>query len=214
PVTPPPWSGPPKEATRLDVHPFSEPSPNGPGTSLHREPVPSGPTPRPPVRQARPARRPPPAGRAWSIALTVLAIVAAMLVGILVATLLSSARDNGEGSRGDQTSQPQPAENDARPGSAEYVQAVRDYYALLPEDTDTAYDLLSGRAKVKSGGKRTYEQFWNTIESVEVASATADGDRVDAVLLYEKKDGGESEEPTSFELVEKDGQLLITDFDS
>jgi eukaryotic-like serine/threonine-protein kinase len=226
PQTPPPWA-PPKDATRLDVHPFSEPSPSGPGTVMHREPVPSGPIMRPPAPppRGRPGGRPG-NSRARSIALTVLAIVAAMLVGILVASLLSANKDNGSG-RNDQAQQSSqqaappaestpPAEDtgeeDEGPSDEDYAQAVRDYYGLLPGDTNAAFDLLTDRAQRKSGGKKTYEKFWNTIAAVTVEDTKVEGDRVAAVLRYDTKRGKTSRETTSFALVEEGGQLLIDNF--
>jgi serine/threonine protein kinase len=211
PSQPPPWAtGPPKDATRLDVHPFSEPTPSGPGP-MQREPFPSGPTPRPRRPPARNANN-----RARSVVLTVLAIVAAMLVGILVASLLSNSRDNSDGNRADKQSSQQadpPADaTSEEPDGQDYEQAVRDYYALLPDDTDQAFDLLSDRAQRKSGGKRKYTRFWNTIESVQVEKTESEGNRVAAVLLYEAKNGQESRETSSFALVQEDGQLLIDNF--
>jgi hypothetical protein len=206
PATPPhQWAGPPKEATRLDVHPFSEPIPSGPGNSLHREPMPSGPTPRLP-------RAPRERNRARSVALTVLAIVAAMLVGILVATLLSNTGNNSSGDNARQTSPQEAPASQREPQAEDYDRAVRDYYALLPDQTDEAYDLLTGRAKEKSRGKRTYTRFWNTIESVDVLDTDVEGNRVAAELLYKTKSGRTSREATSFALVQKNGQLLIENF--
>ncbi len=203
--TPPPWA-PQKDNTRLDVHPFAEPTPSGPGHVMHREALPSGPTP-------RPAGRPPRQGsKARSVALTVLAIVAAMLVGILVATLVSQSRDNGAGAGSGQNSQPQSDPASKKPTPDEYEQAIRDYYALLPDQTDEAFQLLTGRAKEKSKGERTYKRFWNTIESVEVLNTDVEGNRVSADLLYTTGNGRTSREATSFALVEKDGKLLIENF--
>jgi serine/threonine protein kinase len=219
PNTPLPWN-PPKDATRLDVHPFSEPSAGGPGAAapLQREPVPSGPI----VRPAPPRQRAS-GNRARSIALTVLAIVAAMLVGILVATLVSAAQDKSAGDNKARQSSQQAAPppdtptsdeetQDNGPNTEDYEQAIRDYYALLPGDTEQAFDLLTERAQRKSGGKRTYTKFWNTIESVQVEDTQADGDRVAATLLYESKRGKQSRETSSFALVEENGELLIDNF--
>ncbi len=213
PHTPPPWA-PPKEATRLDVHPFTEPAPSGPGPAMYREPLPSGPNPGP---RPLPQRQRAGGNRARSVALTVLAIVAAMLVGILVATLLSANEKDGSGNKAQQSSQqaapPQDgSESGSEPGADEYEQAIRDYYALLPGDTEQAFDLLTDRAKRKSGGKKTYTRFWNTIDSVQVEETQVDGDRVAAVLRYESRNGRTSRETSSFALVEEDGQLLIDNF--
>src|SRR5947207_1139457 len=83
--SPPPPIGPPSpargfEGTRLDAHPFAEPLPSGPLPGS----VPPGP---PPARTGRDVR---------SIVYTVLAIVAAALVGILVASLLSNGRNHAQ----------------------------------------------------------------------------------------------------------------------
>lgn len=86
----------PPEGTRLDVRPFSDPTtPNGPVRTsgpVLREPLPT-----PPPRPAQ--RAPGKNDRVRSIVLTVLAIVAAALVGVLVASLLSGGGDddNGQG---------------------------------------------------------------------------------------------------------------------
>jgi hypothetical protein len=135
--------------------------------------------------------------------------VAAVLVGILVASLVSAGRGNG----GDAQQSSQQAAPPDKPNEQDYERAIRDYYALLPEGTNEAYQLLTGRAKRKSGGEQQYEAFWNTIDAVSVEDISAQGRQVEAVLLYDKKDGSTVQETTAFELVQKNGQLLISDFD-
>jgi eukaryotic-like serine/threonine-protein kinase len=225
----PPWTpgppnlNPPKEATRLDVHPFSEPMPSGPLPSgpipmAHREQLPSGPTPRPvmpPPSRPRPRPGGPKSGtRARSVVLTVLAIVAAMLVGILVATLLSPSHDNPNGAnKAQQTQQQQAGDGSTKKRTPQdYEQAVRDYYALLPGNTEQAFQLLTGRAKRKSGGRETYDAFWNTIDTVQVEQAEAQGNAVSAVLLYVAKSGATSREKYAFSLKQENGQLLIDNY--
>ncbi|MPZ84768.1 MAG: protein kinase [Actinophytocola sp.] len=219
PPTPPrpsqPWAK--QDGTRLDVHPFSEPTPSGP---LQRQPLPSGPPPA--------ARRPADGSRARSIVLTVLAIVAAMLVGILVASLLSAGNDN-DGGQAEQTAtqqeQPPPqtgsettteatteSSESSEPTGEDYEQAVRDYYALLPGDPDQAWQLLTKRAQSKSKGKRGYDNFWATIASVDVLDTKAEGNRVVATLRYQSNSGDRSAEATSFAVVQRDGELMIDNF--
>ncbi|HEY0449575.1 serine/threonine-protein kinase [Actinophytocola sp.] len=220
PPTPPRPSQPPhwakQDQTRLDVHPFSEPTPSGP---LLREPVPSGPLPA--------ARRSGGGSRARSIVLTVLAIVAAMLVGILVASLLSAGRDRNNGQAQQtpttQQQQPLPAQTTSettttttttlsRPTGADYQQAVRDYYALLPGNTGQAWEVLTKRAQAKSKSKRSYQRFWDTIASVEVLDTQSAGNRVVATLRYVNKEGAEATEATSFAVIQRDGKLMIDNF--
>jgi len=99
------------------------------------------------------------------------------------------------------------------PTNEDYVRAIEDYYDLLPEDTDEAWKLLTDRARGKStGGKKGYERFWRTVESVEVRDSYAAGNRVSATLVYTREDGGTSTEAYSFALVEQDGELMIDNF--
>ncbi len=221
---PPPWAPAPKDATRLDVHPFAEPVPSGPGPAQYQEPLPSRPTTRPGGARSR----------VRSVLLTVLAIVAAMLVGILVASLLSSAGNN-DGAQAEQQTSPQQQvvprttepittttedddknedKNDdkGKPRAADYEKAVRDYYALLPGDTEQAFQLLTKRAQRKSGGRDGYERFWNTIESVQVTRTNTARNKVAAELSYKAKSGAKARENRVFSLVEEDGRLLIDSF--
>jgi eukaryotic-like serine/threonine-protein kinase len=220
----PPWP-PPKDSTRLDVHPFSEPAPSGPGAVVHREQVPSGPIP----RQSRQPRRPAPGpSRVRSVVLTVLAVVAAALVGILVANLFTSDGDGGNGQSPQETQGQLPSdtaseetgeepaeettEENPEPTADDYVGAVRDYYALLPDDPDAAWERLTERAQGKSDGRAGYKRFWRTVDSVEVTEAYAEGDRVSATLEFTLRRGGTSVESFSFALIERDGELLIDNF--
>ncbi|MGQ0837594.1 protein kinase domain-containing protein [Actinokineospora sp.] len=243
--------------TRLDAHPFSEPLPSGPGTAIRPDQLRQGPPPmrtggsgprtpnggsgpRPPsgggsgprtpsggLRQA--AAAPPPAKRdTRSIVLTVLAIVAAALVGILVASLLNGNRDSRAGgsqstsSRAAPTTAPKTSTKPttsapttttvAKPSAADYITAVREYYALLPGDTDAAWDRLTDRARRKSKGLDGYKRFYERMSSVELFNVRAEGDRVAADVRFTLKDGKISTEPYSFALVEQDDQLKIDNF--
>ncbi|WP_456297888.1 serine/threonine-protein kinase [Actinophytocola xanthii] len=88
------------DATRLDVHPFSEPAPSGPGPAVRREPPSGGLGPGSgPVPVTHPPDRSPGKDNRWrSILLTVLAIVAAALVGILVANLITGGNGDNDNS--------------------------------------------------------------------------------------------------------------------
>ena len=225
-VSAPPQSPPsPADGTRLDVHPFAEPTPSGPV----REPLPNAPRGRTPGKN----------DRVRSIVLTVLAIIAAALVGILVASLLSGGGDknNGAGSgsgttsattveQTSQTSSAQPTtttttetttttttEAPAGPTAADYEQAVRNYYGLLPGNPDAAWQLMTPSAQSRSGNQDGYRNFWNQIASVTVTSATAQNDQVMTTLQFLTKDSRTSNETYVIMLVNQNGQLLIDNFD-
>ena len=239
PQRPAPWAaappGPPSppDGTRLDMRPFSEPAQSGP---LLREPPP-----------APPQRPLPGAGggqnknaRTRSILLTVLAIVAAALVGILVANLLSSGNDDNNSqaptnqttkesvtqttsdtpsaetstSTSTKTTDPTTTTTDqpAGPTAADYEQAVRDYYALLPGNPDAAWPKMTAKAQGMSGGESGYRDFWNGIATVTVLSATAQGSNVASQLQFVKKDGATSTENYVLMFVQQGDQLLIDNF--
>jgi serine/threonine protein kinase len=235
---PPHQSSPsPPDGTRLDVRPFSEPAQSGP---ILREPLPT-PPPRgasgPPPGRAPAAKK---NAQMRSIVLTVLAIVAAALVGILVASLLSSGDDdNGQAGTGTSTttqeavtqSQSEQTASEetssattttptttttpptpAGPTSAQYEQAVRDYYGLLPGNTDAAWQRMTPNAQSMSGDKAGYQNFWNGIATVTVLSAAAQGSNVAAQLQFVTRDGATSTENYVLMFVQQGDQLLIDNF--
>jgi serine/threonine protein kinase len=241
---PPRWQTPPppQDGTRLDVHPFAEQAPSGP---VMRDPSPTPPG-RPAMRaQAGPrGKAPAPANRVRSIVLTVLAIVAAALVGILVASLLSdSGDDNGaalppettvestSGSSADDSPDSQasggsssggPASAAApateassdEPTAADYEAAVREYYGLLPDDVRSAWEMMTPNAQQKSGGAGTYKRFWKGVESVEVVSTDAQGARVEATITFVTKRDRTSTEDYRLTFVEQGDELLVDDYEN
>ena len=234
PPTPPRPATPPHgmDATRLDARPLREPAPSGQGTALRREQVPP---PRSAAARATtaPGQRP---NRARSVVLTILAIVAAIVVGILVASLFTKDGDGGnanDGATTPNTSQeeaPPPEQNDqpteptttteppttttepAGPVAADYERAVRDYYGLLPSNPDAAFAKMTANAQAKSKGRDTYVGFWNTVQSVQVLAAQAQGNQVSASLQFVTKDNRTTTEQYRFTLVEQGDALLIDDF--
>jgi len=222
---PGPWGppSPPGGTTRLDVHPFAEPTPSGPV----REPLPAQP----------PGRTPGKNDRVRSIVLTVLAIVAAALVGILVASLLSSGGDDngqaGSGSGSTTTTKTTAAETSSSTetttttttettttttetqggaSAAQYEQAVRDYYGLLPGNPDAAWAYMTPSAQSRSGSQDNYRNFWATIAAVTVTSATAQNGQVATSLQFVTKAGATTNENYVIMLVPQNGQLLIDNF--
>nr|WP_246300434.1 serine/threonine-protein kinase [Actinopolyspora biskrensis] len=89
------------------------------------------------------------------------------------------------------------------------VRTVRNYFAKVTEDTDAAWKMLG--PELKSVGKDTYEDFWDSIEDVRVVSGprVADENKVRAVLRYERDDGGTSTEKHVLGMIVRDGTPLI-----
>jgi eukaryotic-like serine/threonine-protein kinase len=207
--------------TRLDAHPFAEPPPSG----AMLRPPPQQPSPHQPARQPAPDGR---GSKARSIVLTVLAVVGAALIGILVASLLSSTRHSSQAAPPatvtssttalpkTSTSQPTtPTTTTTTPpahSAADLENAIRQYYALLPANPGAAWALLTDRAQRKSGNQDNYNKFWSKIQSVEVLTAKAEGQRVAAALRFVTQDGKASTEAYTFALIDQGGQLMIDNF--
>lgn len=112
-------------------------------------------------------------------------------------------------------SEPETASDEAAPeGSATPATGgaltgfVSDYYALLPEDPDAAWEMLSPGAQ-GAVGRGTYDGFWATIDDVRVDEVTADGPTVTVTLTYTTD--GRTEQETRRLTVEDEGDgLLIT----
>ena len=89
--------------------------------------------------------------------------------------------------------------------------AVRDYYGLLPSDTDAGWALLTDRYRSTTATSRDYyERFWGSIRSVQVSQVSSEApSSVVATLRYAYDDGRTFVERTSYTLVRQDGRLKI-----
>jgi hypothetical protein len=89
--------------------------------------------------------------------------------------------------------------------------AITTYYALLPGNTDAAWQRLtpsyqSGHA----GGRASYDSFWGQLRDVKVSnvSGSPPGSAV-ATVTYYYRDGRVVIEDTEFGLVRQEGILKI-----
>jgi eukaryotic-like serine/threonine-protein kinase len=89
------------------------------------------------------------------------------------------------------------------------AQFVEDYYALMPGDTDSGWQMLGG--ELKTQGKSSYEDFWNGIAEVQVSNVTAESPTsVVYDITYIGPDGPSSEHKR-ITLEERGGRYLIVD---
>jgi serine/threonine protein kinase len=87
---------------------------------------------------------------------------------------------------------------------------VEDYYARLPEDTQSAWTLLSPAMQAEVGSYGDYAGFWQTISSVRVDDTTVvKGQVVDVDLTYTSEKGTETE-TRRLRLQEKGGSFVIS----
>ncbi len=183
-------------------------------------PTPAAPTPAAP-RPAAPTSSAARTGQKRRPALLAAAVILAMLAVVAVAVLWPTLQQETSGSgpspagstsRGPESDSPSAsASPTGAPTKAELAQAVTDYYGLLPDDTDAAWELLTDSYQRQTGGRDSYEDFWGDMDSVTVSKVSATTpDRAEATITYVEKSGnGESTERRSFQLIRSDGVLKI-----
>jgi serine/threonine protein kinase len=179
---------PPHSATRVAPAPTPQPAPQR--QASHNAP------PARPAGASRPAGGPMKSKR--STVLTALAIAGAAVVGILLASVLSSGDEPGGNQAGSTTTtavqeaggeasttpskkpSTPTAKITAEPTAEQQEQAVRDYFGLLPENVDEGYGRLTARMQATTGGPSGYQGTWNPVKSVELK-----GVRMNSPYAYE-----------------------------
>ncbi|MGH3952108.1 MAG: protein kinase domain-containing protein, partial [Pseudonocardiaceae bacterium] len=92
--------------------------------------------------------------------------------------------------------------------SADLEQAVSEYYALLPQDTDAGWERLG--PGLQAQGKADYAQFWSTISDLTVtAPPRAAGNTVTVGIAFTVDDRGRFREVHELGMVVADGVALI-----
>jgi serine/threonine protein kinase len=224
PPPPPAWSG-----TRLDAHPMGDlPS----AQRMHAQ-GPSGPPPRRPAAAAGPGTRPP-RGRSSRrpMMLTGLAIVAAAVAGILLANFFSDGTKKqnnaaplppaAQAPAPTTTTTPRPTTKKptttTEPTSStpeqvtqqDMERAVREYYSLLPQHPDQAFNRISSRFQAATGGFDNYKKFWSLVEEAKTGrTAGANAQGVAMLVTIKAKDGRTSRELHVFTFTQQNGKLLI-----
>jgi eukaryotic-like serine/threonine-protein kinase len=117
------------------------------------------------------------------------------------------------------THAPTPAPTSAAPTSApafdgDPVSFVQSYYALLPGDTDQAWQLLGPDAQQASGGRSTFDTFYGELQSVTLQNVRQTGaDTVEATVVFVRRDGTTTSEPYRFVMgVGDDDQPIMQSF--
>ncbi|MEU3269589.1 serine/threonine-protein kinase [Saccharomonospora sp. NPDC006951] len=210
-----PVSPPRRPSTRLDLHPAAVPPPPAPAPQGRQEQhavaveAPAG-------SQRSPKR----------VAIAALAVLAAAAIGILVAELLvnSGGNDGNAGAAPPATPSTSAAPVTTRdvtttvatttptpeePSPAELEDAVSAYYAMLPGDTDEAWQGLG--PGLREQGERKYEKFWDKVDEIEVVSGpnALDDSTVQVGLQFVMENGNVHREVHRLGMVVKDGRPLI-----
>jgi hypothetical protein len=158
-------------------------------------------------------------GKQRSTIITALAIVAAAVVGIMLASFLSSGNgkttntaEPGTSATASNSQSPSTGQDDSPeagggskqppkvtggsgPDQATQEKMIKDYYALAPNDADAAFQWLLPTMQAQSGGLSGYKGFWSSIKSVEVEKITLnEAFAYEVSLKYTKKDKTVSKE--------------------
>jgi hypothetical protein len=95
-------------------------------------------------------------------------------------------------------------------GSSSPEAFVEDYYAVLPDDTQTGWSMLSPGFQDEVGSYGDYDGFWSTIDAVTVEDVESAGSgAVDTTLVY-TTDGSTQREVRRIELTRSGGEYLIS----
>jgi len=221
-----PTPGTPAQGTTAQGTTAQGPTP--PRTPTTRQPAPPHQPTRPPLSAYPPPRPPRPATRRnrgpLAAALIVLLAAAGALAALWLtddetgtpATGATTAAEQPVPSGGQEpsaapptttaTQTPTPTSADDPPSAGTPVQAVTDYYGLMPENTEQGWSRLTERYQQSPGnGYDGYRRFWAQMSDVAVSEVAATGENVvEATVVYTYTTGRAVRERHSYTLVQSD----------
>ncbi|MGW5642674.1 protein kinase domain-containing protein [Saccharopolyspora sp. NPDC003752] len=182
------------------------------------------------VQAAEPARR-----NYRQVALWVVAIIVAVLVGVLAANAFGDGappEQPGPATSAQSAPQSQPtsttpttsaarttsakptttspttSNSAGQPSKEEVVGVVRDYYSLVPKKLDQAWELLG--PSLQAQGKDSYERFWKTIDDVKIiGEPVMSGSNVIVTLQFTRDHSKITETHALGMVATPDGDVLI-----
>lgn len=106
--------------------------------------------------------------------------------------------------------QPEPTSAPVTP-EQRVVDTIAGYYALMPEDRESAWPLMTADYQENhAGGRDGYEAFWSQVADLTVTDVSASGpDSGQATLTYTFRDGRVVEEVTAYRFQDEGGVLKI-----
>jgi hypothetical protein len=111
-------------------------------------------------------------------------------------------------STGAARSNPAPA---GAPTAQELTDAITNYFGVVPADLQTGWSLLTRHfQQTRAGGWSGYQNYWNTVDHVDVTNVQGDPPHsATASLVYYYKNGQVVSQTTTFTLVRQNGVLKI-----
>jgi hypothetical protein len=97
------------------------------------------------------------------------------------------------------------------PTAAQLARAITDYYALLPQNTDQAWQRLTPAYQSGTSKNRaSYQAFWDSMQRVTATDAVGKpAAGAEATITYYFKNGRVATERTAYGLVPDGGVLKI-----
>ncbi len=134
-------------------------------------------------------------------------VLALVLAGVLYAAL--SDRDPSSEATKKPSETPSSTEPADEPTEEGIKAFIRDYVATVADDPDAAWQMLSPKFQVESGGIETYRRFWDAATNGRVVSISANPDNlsVSYQVRFDNFDNGPG--PTVLDLKFEDGRYLI-----
>lgn len=109
------------------------------------------------------------------------------------------------------TPSPTPEEAEEEDTAGDPADAVGDYFAVVPDDTDAGWSRLAPSMQDEVG-RDGYEQWWGSVDAVELHSTETVGDnQVQVDLTYVMEDGSATRETQLLTLEQSDDGWLIAD---
>jgi serine/threonine protein kinase len=169
----------------------------------------------PPRTASRAAPREPSPGGRWSARRVLLAGVVLVLALVLGAVLYAALPDREPASNNTVAPTPSPstpsstASAEPKPTEEGIKAFIRDYVTTVAANPDAAWQMLSPKFQVESGGINTYRRFWGPATNGRVVSISANPDNlsVSYQVLFDNFDNGPG--PTVLDLEFEDGRYLI-----
>ena len=134
-----------------------------------------------------------------------IAVAAVLLVGIIVWAVVATRPDpaaqdeppSGESSSESPTEDASEDESPGEPPTADGMENfMEDYLATAPSDPGTAFGMLTPGFQQASGGIEGYRGFWDTIETADLISFSADPEALTVSYTVEYQRVGEDDKVT------------------
>jgi eukaryotic-like serine/threonine-protein kinase len=108
-----------------------------------------------------------------------------------------------------QPTESQPTPDQTTPPATDPEEFVESYFALMPNDTDAGWQMIGG--SLKTQGKSSYEDFWNSIDSVQVSNVVAESPTSVVYDVTYVGSNGSSSEHKRITLEQRGDRYLIVD---